>query len=71
MKTVMHELVEELKILRGFGIKISDEYIAGLLEKEKEQIIDAYWQGAEDIVNTDMTLGEQAEDYYNEFYINK
>jgi hypothetical protein len=30
--------------------------------------MDAYFQGAEDIVNVDMTLGEQAEEYYNEFY---
>lgn len=41
------------------------------LEKEKEQIMDAYWQGAEDIVNIDITLGEQSENYYNEFYTKK
>jgi hypothetical protein len=79
MKTAMQELIEWLDIaieeLKGND---STDFAAGLvaarvkanksLEKEKEQIMDAYWQGAEDIVNVDMTLGEQSEEYYNEFY---
>jgi hypothetical protein len=62
MKTVMHELVEELKILRGFGIKISDEYIAGLLEKEKEQTIDFAYGCVQHISREDI------EEYYNKTY---
>jgi hypothetical protein len=70
MKTAMQELIEHLNHVKEFNTMIPGiiKGAENLLEKEKEQIMDAYWQGAEDIVNVDMTLGEQSEEYYNEFY---
>lgn len=45
--------------LKGIVKRIDDE----LLEMEKKQIIDAYWEGGENI--------QQAEQYYNETYGSK
>ena len=70
MKTAMQELIEHLNHVKEFNTMIPGiiKGAENLLQKEKEQIMDAYWQGAEDIVNIDITLGEQSEKYYNEFY---
>jgi hypothetical protein len=69
MKTVMHELVEELKILRGFGIKISDEYISGLLEKEKEQMFHSFYAGNGVWIDEDFET--EFKKYYNQTYSNE
>ena len=82
MKTAMQLLFKEFEALSKASRDAKDLQTANLidflcerkqvaLEKEKEQIMDAYWQGAEDIVNIDITLGEQSENYYNEFYTKK
>jgi hypothetical protein len=49
MKTAMQELIEELKtndVAHGmYWIKQPDEFFEKYLEKEKEQILNAYQQG--------------------------
>jgi hypothetical protein len=51
MKTAMQELIEELKtndVAHGmYWIKQPDEFFEKYLEKEKEQIIEAFEQGLE------------------------
>ena len=71
MKTVMQELIEELKtndVAHGmYWIKQPDVFFDKYLEKEKEQIINTYW-GAykEGQISSDVT----AEEYYNQNYKN-
>jgi hypothetical protein len=74
MKTAIQEMLEWTRSTFPMDLdtpRMIEDKIKSLIKKEKEQIMDAYWQGAEDIINTDMTLGEQFEEYYKEFYINK
>jgi hypothetical protein len=71
MKTAMQELIEDINIEKKMGYitensanKILD-YINNLyLEKEKEQIIDAYYG------NIDGVFGyrEEGQEYYNQTY---
>jgi hypothetical protein len=72
MKTAMQELIDEVRRLRKNGFSVDDKYLQGLLEKEKEQIIDAYKQACgyeyEYIDNESLTFKEQAEEYYNQTY---
>ena len=71
MKTAMQELISELNLTQIADREklIMVKYIIEqCLKKEKEQIMDAYWQGKEDAINTNITLGEQSEDYYNQTY---
>jgi hypothetical protein len=65
MKTAMQELIDELERVRSmtnmnFVIRIATD----LLEKEKEQIIDAYYG------NIDGVFGyrEEGQEYYNQTY---
>jgi hypothetical protein len=63
MKTAMQELIDELERVRlmtnmNFVIRIATD----LLEKEKEQIIDAYNNGQQ------IPPFEYAEQYYNQTY---
>jgi hypothetical protein len=74
MKTAMQELIDELKehntILVKEGIepdpliKMYKELAEKLLEKEKEQIIDAYYG------NIDGVFGyrEEGQEYYNQIF---
>ena len=68
----MQELIDEVRRLRKNGFSVDDKYLQGLLEKEKEQIIDAYKQACgyeyEYIDNESLTFKEQAEEYYNQTY---
>jgi hypothetical protein len=45
MKTAMQELMDEVRKLRKNGFSVDDKYLQGLLEKEKEQIIEARLDG--------------------------
>jgi hypothetical protein len=68
MKTAMQELIDELKLIEAYPmlplvLKMATE----LLEKEKEQIIQAHIDGFDHIV-VDFKKQEYAEQYYNETY---
>jgi hypothetical protein len=71
MKTAMQELIDDLKTKDGIII-LDKVFMQKYLEKEKEQIIDAYKQGCgyeyEYIDNESLTFKEQAEEYYNQTY---
>ena len=65
MKTAMQEMIEYLentwyvKEIRDWeDIKIN------ILEKEKEQIENAYWDGGQDVP----TNGDRCQEYYNQTY---
>ena len=65
MKTAMQELIDELKRVQSmtnmnFVIKVATD----LLEKEKEQIENAYWDGGQDVP----TNGDRCQEYYNQNY---
>ena len=66
MKTAMQFLLE--KIENGDFLdhpKVIGEFIKyNLLEKEKEQIMDVYWDGGQDVPTHQNTV----EEYYNETY---
>jgi hypothetical protein len=70
MKTAMQELIDEVRKLRKNGFSVDDKYLQGLLEKEKEQIIDAhtnaYLIGEDDISVED--ANEASIKYYNQTY---
>ena len=66
----MQELIEELKtndVAHGmYWIKQPDVFFDKYLEKEKEQIINTYWDAyKEGQISSDVT----AEEYYNEKYL--
>jgi hypothetical protein len=72
MKTAMMELIDLMKShkARGWGSMTFDFFFAQLdemkaLEKEKEQIINAY-----DMGKTTIKFVEEAEQYYNQTYNN-
>ena len=71
MKTAIQELVDIMnKDQVSFTEWFQDNYKA-YLEKEKEQIIDAHfegWSDAYDYINYENSAPRQAEDYYNETY---
>ena len=71
MKTAMQELIEELKRVQlmtnmNFVIRIASD----LLEKEKEQIIESYYEGhtAPYFSPNGNDVEKQAEEYYNQTY---
>jgi hypothetical protein len=73
----MQELIEEMEYCykdHNIFLKSTIEKAKELLEKEKEQIIDAYKQACgyeyEYIDDESLTFKEQAEDYYNQNYNN-
>ena len=68
MKTPIQELIEELKandVAHGlFWIKRPSDFFEKYLEKEKEQIENAYWDGGQDVP----TNGDRCQEYYNQTY---
>ena len=68
MKTVIQELIEELKandVAHGmYWIKKPSDFFEKYLEKEKEQIENAYWDGGVDVP----TNGDRCQEYYNQTY---
>jgi hypothetical protein len=65
MKTAMQELIDELKLIEAYPMSpLVLRMAEDLLEKEKEQIIDAYYG------NIDGVYGyrEAGEQYYNQTY---
>ena len=81
MKTAMQELIDELEnkikpiennddVYFNYGIRKSIQIALELLEKEKEQIIDAYnhnMTGFDKLEQEEIGLN-WAEDYYNQTY---
>ena len=68
MKTAMQEMFDELhahsfEIPIGLLAKCEE-----LMEKEKEQIVNAYKEGCSDSILDESTDEERAEEYYNETY---
>jgi len=64
MKTAMQELIDELKLIEAYPmsplvLRLAEE----LLEKEKEQIKEAFIDGV-----IDSEYGVPAEQYYNQTY---
>ncbi|CAB4157186.1 hypothetical protein UFOVP690_7 [uncultured Caudovirales phage] len=82
MQTVIKELIDELNELSNdyyklseydtcHGIGIAVEFIITKLEKEKQQIIQAHFEGWSDAYNylkDDFSAPRRAEDYYEETY---
>jgi hypothetical protein len=70
MKTAMQELIEYLeKVYYVKEIRDWDEYKNKALEKEKEQIIDAYENGVGDENERNLSGNfTNAEQYYNQTY---
>jgi hypothetical protein len=65
MKTAMQELIDEVRRLRKNGFSVDDKYLQGLLEKEKEQIMNAFSRG----LGTELGLDwEDSEQYYERIY---
>ena len=68
MKTAMQELIEFIddKFIVSNSPQISSIYHKAqeLLEKEKEQIMNSYWDGGQDVPSTE----KRCEQYYNETY---
>jgi hypothetical protein len=70
MKTAMQELIEELQSINNFKYKgLVIELIKNKLEKEKEQIIDAYRIAA--INNTDKQKWPNLDNEYFEICANE
>ena len=64
-KTAMQELIDEIKLIEAYPMSpLVLRMATDLLEKEKEQIKDAYLQGSFDD-GPDITNSEQ---YYNQTY---
>lgn len=61
MKTAMQELLDHLE---SYDMNINTEFYKGLIEKEKEQIIDAYNQGTLDGESSML----EYPNYYNQTY---
>ena len=66
MKTPMQELIKELKDLQEsldpYGLHDAIEFAESMLEKEKQQIVNAYTS------NSMIRTKSKAEEYYNETY---
>jgi hypothetical protein len=68
MKTAMQEMFEELY---AYSFEIPIGLLAKceeLIEKEKEQIVNAYKEGCSDSILDESTDEERAKEYYNETY---
>ena len=63
MKTAMQELIE-LIVNNKTRLDIIEKNQHIWLEKEKEQIENAYWDGGQDVP----TNGDRCEEYYNQTY---
>jgi hypothetical protein len=70
MKSAMQELIDELKLIEAYPMSPLVLRIANnLLEKEKEQIIDAYENGVGDENERNLSGNfTNAEQYYNQTY---
>jgi hypothetical protein len=66
MKTAMQELIDEVRRLRKNGFSVDDKYLQGLLEKEKEQIKNAWYNGG--INGMGLFEINTGEEYYNQTY---
>ena len=66
MKTAMQELMRFVDSFQEEAIhpRILRVKIKELLEKEKEQIENAYWNGGQDVP----TNGDRCQEYYNQTY---
>jgi hypothetical protein len=64
MKTAMQELIDEVRKLRKNGFSVDDKYLQRLLEKEKEQIMEAFVNGK----NKPRHIFQLGEGYYNQTY---
>lgn len=66
MKTAMQELLDELKEYQlEFNIPIEViDMCESQLNVEKEQIMNAYWEGGQDVPTHNSTV----EEYYNQTY---
>lgn len=66
MKTAMQELMRFVDSFQEEAIhpRILRVKIKELLEKEKEQIENAYWDGGQDVP----TNGDRCQEYYNQTY---
>ena len=74
MKTVMQELIDKLnnvKPTQYCSIETIRGWAESLLEKEKEQIVNAYKEGCSDSILDESTDEIRAEEYYNETYRDK
>ena len=70
MKTAMQELIEHIQV-NATKFSLMNTYnilkeIEPYLEKEKEQIENAYWDGGQDVP----TNGDRCQEYYNQTYNN-
>ena len=68
MKTAMQELIEDMRLEldKSLLLKCNIEKFIPFLEKEKQQIINTYWDAyKEGQISSDVT----AEEYYNEKYL--
>lgn len=76
MKTAVQELIKELEVLENNTISISDKFLIksirfktiAKLEKEKEQIKDAYDMGETGLKVVNDEFIKNAEDCYNQTY---
>ena len=72
MKTVIQELIEELKandVAHGmYWIKRPSDFFEKYLEKEKEQIINSHLNSQSNFLSSFATNTNEAEDYYNQTY---
>jgi hypothetical protein len=78
MKTTMQELIDELQQLEDTAISISDKFLIksikykaiSKLEKEKEQMIEAYEEGKQNGIDsiTNIHMYIIGEKYYNQTY---
>ena len=67
----MQELIDKLnnvKPTQYCSIETIRGWAESLLEKEKEQIVNAYKEGCSDSILDESTDEERAEEYYNETY---
>ena len=67
MKTAMQELIEIYEYYHSFeefNEWFMDMGKKAMLEKEKEQIENAYWDGGQDVP----TNGDRCQEYYNQTY---
>jgi hypothetical protein len=66
MKSPMKEVVEELIILRGHNISVTDEYLQNLLQKERDRLYHAFYAGGG--VQVFQDYEEEFNKYYDEIY---
>ena len=64
MKTAIQEMIERLEKSGFFLISYDYDIFNEALEKEKEQIMNAYWEGGQDVPTHNSTV----EEYYNQTY---